>query len=466
MFPSLTELQGQRIHKANCLKEIITNAENAARVLTAEESSTFDRIKAELDGLDAQIQTVQDTLNRRQQLDDLVKGYEQSAGRKSQPDQPAKPDNATPTVPAMPLRYSSLKAFKGTQAGENAYKCGKWLRAVLLNDWRAQQECLNRGWFQGEVRNALGTNSNPAGGFLVPDEFSQAIIDLREAYGVFRREVRVQPMGRDSMYIPRRASGLTIGPIGENPSSAISQSQPGFSQVQLVAKKAGGLSLFSTEIGEDAVVDIADWLAEEFAYGFALFEDQCGFIGDGTSTYLGIRGLGNLFTTTGGSGGGQLVGAVDAASNHDTFAEIDYVDLQTVMSKLPEYARMNAKWFCSTVALDLVFGRILANAGGNTIQTMQGGYQRSYMGYPIVVSQVLPTSTGDLSDLPMLYFGDLRKSSTMGDRRDVRIFPSEHRYMDTDQIGVRGTERFDIVHHDVGDTTTGSAGPIVALVGD
>ena len=34
---------------------------------------------------------------------------------------------------------------------------------------------------------------------------------------------------------------------------------------------------------------------------------------------------------------------------------------------------------------------------------------------------------------------------------------------DTDQIGVRGTARFDIVNHDVGDTT--NAGPIVALCG-
>ena len=62
----------------------------------------------------------------------------------------------------------------------------------------------------------------------------------------------------------------------------------------------------------------------------------------------------------------------------------------------------------------------------------------------------------------MLLFGDLSKSSALGDRRVVKVFPSEHRYMDTDQIGIRGLERIDIVNHDVG--TTSAAGPIVALL--
>lgn len=235
--------------------------------------------------------------------------------------------------------------------------------------------------------------------------------------------------------------------------------------MQLVAKKSGGITRYSTEVAEDAVIDLADWIAQEYAYGFALFEDQCGFIGDGTSTYMGIRGLGNLFTTTGGAGGGQLVGAVDAANDHDTFAEIDNADLTSVMGKLPAYALNNAKWYCSAVAAQVVFNRLAAVAGGNTTQTLREGLGLSYLGYPIVISQVLPTSTGDLSDLPMLYFGDLRKAAQLGDRRMIRVEGSPAPYFTTDQIAIRGTERFDIVVSDVGDTTTGVAGPIVALVG-
>jgi HK97 family phage major capsid protein len=47
----------------------------------------------------------------------------------------------------------------------------------------------------------------------------------------------------------------------------------------------------STEIAEDAVIAIADWLVGEIAYAFASKEDDCGFNGDGTSTYGGMRGI-------------------------------------------------------------------------------------------------------------------------------------------------------------------------------
>ena len=61
-------------------------------------------------------------------------------------------------------------------------------------------------------------------------------------------------------------------------------------------------------------------------------------------------------------------------------------------------------------------------------------------------------------------YGDLALASTMGDRRGIRFRLSEDRYWELDQIGVKGTERFDIINHDIGDNTT--AGPVVALIGN
>jgi HK97 family phage major capsid protein len=128
---------------------------------------------------------------------------------------------------------------------------------------------------------------------------------------------------------------------------------------------------------------------------------------------------------------------------------------------------MNPAWFCSKLCAEVVFGRLCAIAGGNTTETLSNGkVGRQYLGYPIVVSQKLPKVLTDLSDQAMLFFGDLALAATLGDRGDLEVFPSDHRYMDTNQIGIRGTQRYDINVHDVGDTTTGNAGPIVALVGE
>ncbi len=112
-----------------------------------------------------------------------------------------------------------------------------------------------------------------------------------------------------------------------------------------------------------------------------------------------------------------------------------------------------------------MFQRLLEAAGGLTMEALvEGPTKLGWLGYPIIISEKMPTSTGDLSDVVMFLFGDLSKSSSLGDRRGIRVMLSEHRYFELDQVGVKGTERFDLVNHDVGDNTT--AGPVVGLVGN
>jgi HK97 family phage major capsid protein len=208
------------------------------------------------------------------------------------------------------------------------------------------------------------------------------------------------------------------------------------------------------------VISIADWMTQEMAWGFAQLEDDALFNGDGTSSYGGIHGV-NVKIIDGNHG----AGAVDAASGIDTFAEITATDLATAMAALPAYALPNAKWFVSQPGYALSLERLLAAGGGNTIATIEAGAsRRQYLGYEVVVSQKMPTSTGDLSDEVMLLFGDLRMAAILGSRGDVRMRVSEERYMEYDQLGILGIERFDINVHSLGDGTT--AGPIVALVGE
>jgi len=468
---NLVDLQQELTHKIISAKEIAEKPgkSDPPRSMTEDEIAIFDKLENEIQDLKRQIASIEATNRRQEQAAKLLENLERPAGRVTSADPPATNSTETVTklfrIPATARRSGVLRAFK-PKVGESqsecdlrAYRAGMWARAAIFRDQRATQWCINNG-LGLDLRNAMSTTSNPDGGFLVPDEMSQAIIDLREVYGVFRQNCRVWPMGSDTLLIPRRAGGVTIGALGENPSSAPTQSNPTFDMVQLVAKKAGGLTILSSEIAEDAVIDLADWIANEYAYAFALFEDQCGFTGDGTSAYLGIRGLTNLFTEAGNLAGAVLV----ATATHNTFAEIDVTDISTMMASLPQYAKPMAKFYCSSAFNELVFNRLKAGAGGNTVQTLQGTTGDNYLGYPIVISQVLPAGVAtDYDGLPMCFFGDLNKSSSLGDRRQVRIFPSAHRYMDLDQIGILGTERIDIMNHNIGDTTT--PGAIVALVG-
>jgi HK97 family phage major capsid protein len=85
-----------------------------------------------------------------------------------------------------------------------------------------------------------------------------------------------------------------------------------------------------------------------------------------------------------------------------------------------------------------------------------------YLGFPIRVTPKLPTSISSLTGQAMMLFGDLSLAAAVGNRRGVTVQTSDQRYLDTDQIAVRGRERLDIVVHDSGDNS--KARPIVALV--
>lgn len=368
------------------------------------------------------------------------------------------PDDHPRVKVSSQMLATRLRAFKGPDAEQNAFKSGQWALATLWNNRKAQQWCKDNGIPM--IMNAAVEGDDTKGGFLVPDVLERAIIDLREAYGLFRQVARIRPMSSDFMTVPRRAGGLTALPIGEG--VEITESTKLWSAVNLTARKWGVLAKYSSEVAEDAIINIADDLAQEIAYAFAVAEDTAGLNGDGTSTYHGITGVVTKFQAV--IGAGQLAGAMDAATNHDTFAEIDNTDLTNLMGKVPIYALGRSSWICSGVCWATVFARLQAAAGGNTKMDLSGQMMDSYLGYPILKSPIMPTTTGDLSDKVMLLFGDPRSAISMGTRRGVSLAVSTERYFETDQIGIRGIERFDINVHDIGDATT--PGPLVALIGD
>jgi HK97 family phage major capsid protein len=159
------------------------------------------------------------------------------------------------------------------------------------------------------------------------------------------------------------------------------------------------------------------------------------------------------------------MGAVDAASGHDSLDEVTTDDIATLVAALPEYARPNAKFYCSGVADAVIFGALQMAAGGNSAENLASGWTRRFYGFPVVVSQVCPSvlTATYYNNKVMVILGDLSMSSTLGNRRDIRIEILSELYASNDQIGIKGTQRFDIVNHNVG--TTSVAGPVVGLVG-
>jgi HK97 family phage major capsid protein len=332
--------------------------------------------------------------------------------------------------------YGGVKYLKNK---ESAWKFGTWCLAAMGHGPSAAH-CKNLGI--SLIRTKGHTESvNSAGGFLVPDEFENELITLREQYGVFRRNARVVPMTSDTKRIPKRTNTVTAYFVGE--ASAITESQQTFDQVQLVAKKLGVLTTVSSELNEDSVVNIGDDIANEIAYAFSLKEDDSGFNGDGSSTYGGIVGLLASLTDSNQVSDG-------AAS---TYAAVTLTELSNGLRKLPAWAslRNNIKVYCSKNAYHGVFERLALAAGGNNALDIANGFTAPrWYGYPVEFAQVIPVT--ESANATFAYIGDLQQACIFGDRRanSIAFSDSALNAFEQDEIAVRGTERFDIVCANVG----------------
>ena len=392
-------------------------------------------------------------------------------------------------VPATVKRYSSMKHFSGADAHERAYRFGMFCLGVYGKK-QGIDFCLKQGIplisAGGDSLNDMPgktqrENVNVSSGFLVPDEFQNDLIDLREKFGVFRQNAKIVPMASDTRSDPRRVNGVTAYFVGESTAAQLSDKQ--WDRVRMTAKKLMVLTKYSNELNEDAVLNIGDDLAGEIAYAFALKEDQCGFLGDSTSAYGGIIGVVNKLLAvdpTGASNPANIMGlVVSSGTGYATsYKSITLSDFNSLVALLPEYADVpgQAKFYCSKFFWGSVMQRLGTAAGGNRVADIESGaLRKSFLGYDVVISQVMPkiSATSQVCCL----FGNLAMAASLGDRRQTTIQMSAHALnaFEQDEIVIRGTERFDIVVHDVGDPTASAgpaksaqlgnvAGPIVGLI--
>jgi HK97 family phage major capsid protein len=333
---------------------------------------------------------------------------------------------------------------------KDARAAGAYYAALCGQPW-----ALKRNEYP--IVKAVAEGVNSSGGFLVPTELSRAIIELRDIRGAYRAGCGgATPMKSDLDQIPRRVGALSASFTAEG--AAISESSASWDNVALVAKKLAVLTRSSTELSEDSAASFGETLTREIAYAFSAKEDDCGFNGDGTSTYGGIRGITQLLID-----GGHNAGKVAAAGGHPTFKLLDGTDIAAVIAALPSHALADAAWYISNFGYATTFCRLAATSGGIVNTTVNGVVMPSFLGWPVRITPVLPQVGTTLNGSVMLMFGNLAQAATLGETRGISIAVSMQRYMDQDMAAWRATERIDAVNHDVGDNT--NAGPIVGLVG-
>ncbi len=369
-------------------------------------------------------------------------------------------------LPPNVRRYGQVRSFSGAtrEARElTAYRFGVFFAATQGRGW-AQKRAKEIGI---EIRLHSEGDENK-GGALVPDEFENSIIDLREQYGVFRRLSRVVPMSGDTKNIPRRTGGLTAYFVGEG--QTITESTKGWNLVKLTARKLAVLTKYTNELSEDAIISIGDDLMNEIVYAQSQKEDDCGFNGDGTSTYGGILGLCPKLLSLSGTIANIAGLTVSTGTGYaSSYGAIVRQDFQKVKAKLPTFADTpNARWYCHKSFFAEVMEPLILAAGGATAAEIEAGGRPRFLGYDVEYVQVMPKVSAVSQVCALL--GDIALASKFGDRRQNTFATSDSALntFETDETALRGTERFDINVHDVGNASGSGPlripGPVVGLI--
>ncbi len=373
-------------------------------------------------------------------------------------------------IPATARRHI-VQNFKGERDGMNpehrAYAFGRYLMATAARTNPGMFGHL-AGLIRGHEDNFGTLNAATEGGnagIWVPTEFGQDLISLMLRWGVVRQLFNVVSMSSDKRTDPKEGSDPTPTFVGEGVEGT-DVTPTDDSTVTLTARKLMAILLWSSELAEDAIMEFGDSMIRRMANGFAKKEDQCGFIGDGTSTYGQMKGVNTRLQDFDGAGTNS-VGLVTGTGN--LYSELTLADFEQVTALLPDYAEDaddGAAWVCHKKFYFETMQRLILASGGVPGQEIRDGVRRPiFLGWPVVFSNAMPKTEANSQVCAVL--GNFRRGATFGDRRSYSVsFSNEAtigsvNLFSSDQIAVKATERFDLVVHSVGNAT--DAGPIVGL---
>jgi len=271
------------------------------------------------------------------------------------------------------------------------------------------------------ISNALSVGEDSAGGYLVPDDFSNELVQALHEQNIFRQISRIVSTSYEKLKVPIATASGAASWLDEN--EVIPESESVFSQITLNAYKLGTMMRTSSELVEDSAFNIQAYIAQEFARRIGSLEEEAFCVGDGDSKPTGV------FTAD-----GAPVGAT--AGNA---ANIDFDDMINLYYSLKQPYRHRAMFVTNDSVMKLL--RKVKDSTGQYIwqSAVKDSAPDTILGRPVYTSPFVPEiAAGSLS----LAFGDFN-FYWIADRRDIRFKVLNEKFAERDQIGFFATARID-----------------------
>jgi len=322
-------------------------------------------------------------------------------------DQSKSRKNATPAI------------FGENGNGDTKKNFGDWLLCVRRNDQKRLSETYNSHFSSWEGENekvAMSGDSGATGGYTVPAEFVPRLLQLASENAVVRPRATTIPMSSRSVHIPTldvttaQSAGDTAmfgGLVARwtEEAATITETEPSFKQIELVAHELSGYSKISNALLADNAVGLESLLMSLFGRAIGWHEDYAFLRGNGVGKPQGALNAGALISVT------------RSAAN-----AFDLEDAAGMIGRLlPGWDPMHTVWAIHPTVLVKLFQ--MNDAEGNIIfiDNARDRPQMVLFGIPVAVTEKLPAlnTLGDVLLMDLQHY-------VVGDRQQIEIAFSEH----------------------------------------
>jgi HK97 family phage major capsid protein len=277
-----------------------------------------------------------------------------------------------------------------------------------------------------EAKAAMQEDTTTEGGYLVPTELQPGLVQIAAEKSFMLQKARVIPMAAKVRTVPTLATASkpsTHTWTAEEGSNSSVESEPTLGATTLTAKKWIIWGKISTELVEDADLDVVGLVADLFGEALGCEIDYQSYNGTGSP-------VSGILLTTGNS--------VVMATGSTAFSCITATHLSEMISQIVNGA-LEGCWFALHRTV-LHYVRTLKDSNGNFIWAPPAAAQPGTIwGFPYVSSEQMPSTSG--ASTACVWFGN-PQYWLIGDRRKVGVDTNPYLYWANDQNAVRLRARY------------------------
>ena len=262
-----------------------------------------------------------------------------------------------------------------------------------------------------EVQAGLSTLSDPDGGFLVPEDYEQAIDRVALSVSAMRRLATVRTIGTDTYKKLVNQGGASAGWVGEKGARAETNT-PTLTEIAINTKEIYAMPAATQTLLDDSRVDIAGWLADEVSIEFSEQESEAFIHGNGVEQPKGIAAYAMAANSS------YVWGKVGYITSGNAFLVNDLDKLIDLQHALKPVYRNGAAWLMNDATLATI--RKMKDGDGNYIWVpgLKDGAPDTLLGKPVEIDD----NVDDIgANKYPIFFANFKRAYLIIDRQGVRV---------------------------------------------